>query len=51
MIRRLFCVLIALVFAVAISACAENEYKVTEKKEIQTESTPTDVSPGEMVVE
>jgi hypothetical protein len=51
MYRRLLCVLTALVFMIAVSACAENEYKTTDKKEIQTESTPTDVSPGEMIVE
>jgi hypothetical protein len=51
MYRRLLCVLTALLFMVAVSACAENEYKTTDKKEIQTESTPTDVSPGEMIVE
>ncbi|HVP12620.1 MAG TPA: hypothetical protein VMV94_15700 [Phycisphaerae bacterium] len=51
MYRRLLCILTALLFAVAVSACAENEYKVTDKKEIQTESPPTDVSPGEMIVE
>jgi hypothetical protein len=51
MIRRLICLVIALCFGLAVSACAENEYKVKEKKEVQTESTPTDVSPGEMIVE
>lgn len=51
MIRRVICVLSVLLFTVAISACAENEYKVKETKEVQTESTPTDVSPGEMIVE
>jgi hypothetical protein len=51
MYRKLLCVLTTLLFTIAVSACAENEYKTTEKKEIQTESTPTDVSPGEMIVE
>jgi hypothetical protein len=51
MYRRLLCVLTALLFTIAVSGCAENEYKTTDKKEIQTESSPTDVPPGEMIVE
>jgi hypothetical protein len=51
MLRKLACLLFALAFAVAISACAENEYKTTQKEEVQTESPTTDVSPGTMVVE
>jgi uncharacterized lipoprotein YehR (DUF1307 family) len=51
MVRKMACLIVALLLAVSLSACAENEYKVKEKKEVQKESTPTDVSPGEMVVE
>ena len=51
MIRKLLTMVFALAFAVCICGCAENEYKVTDKKETVTESEATDVSPGEMVVE
>ena len=51
MLRKLCTLTLALAFAFCVVGCAENEYKVTDKEESQTESTPTDVSPGEMVVE
>ena len=51
MIRKLCRVMLALAFVFCLAGCAENEYKVTDKKETQTESTATDVSPGEPIVE
>ena len=44
---------IVMIAAIAFffTGCAENEHKVTTKKESQTESTPHDTSPGTMVVE
>lgn len=51
MLRKLCTLSFVLAFAFCITGCAEPEYKVTDKKESQTESTPHDVSPGEMVVE
>jgi len=51
MLRKLCTLALTLAFALCVSGCAENEYKVTDKQETQTESTPTDTSPGHMVVE
>lgn len=51
MLRRLACIVLTALFTLGISACAEKECKITEKKEVQKESQPQDVSPGEMVVE
>ncbi|MBN2559673.1 MAG: hypothetical protein JXQ75_01915 [Phycisphaerae bacterium] len=51
MIRKLCTLVLGLAFVLCVCGCAENEYKTTEKKETTTESTPTDVSPGEMIVE
>ena len=51
MLRKITCALLALVFAVAISGCEQNETKVMQKSETQTESQPQDVSPGTMIVE
>lgn len=51
MLRRLCTLTLALAFTFCVVGCAENEYKVTDKEESQTESTPTDVSPGGMIVE
>lgn len=51
MLRKLCAVVVSLAFIVAISGCEENEYKVTDKKETQQESNPTDTSPGTMIVE
>ena len=51
MLKKITCVLLAVAFAVFLSACAEKDIKTTHKEEIQTESTPTDVSPGEMIVD
>lgn len=42
---------LVLLFAAAFTGCAENEHKVTTKKESKTESEPKDSSPGQMVVE
>ena len=42
---------LAVAFAFGVCGCAEPEYKTTEKTETTTESEPTDVSPGEMVVD
>lgn len=51
MIRKLCSIAFVLAFVLCVCGCAEDEHKITEKKEVQTESTPTDVSPGEMIVE
>ncbi len=51
MLRKLCTLVLSLAFVVAIAGCNEPEYKVTEKKETQTESTPTDTGPGTMIVE
>ena len=52
MIRKLCSLALVVTFAFCIcGGCAEPEYKTTQKTETTTESEPTDVSPGEMVVE
>jgi hypothetical protein len=51
MIKRLLCMTFVLLFAAAFTGCAENEHKMTTKKESKTESEPQDKSPGTMVVE
>jgi len=51
MIRKLFAFALALCISVVFTGCAENEHKVTTKKESQHESAPQDKSPGTMVVE
>jgi PBP1b-binding outer membrane lipoprotein LpoB len=51
MIRKLFSLTLVTAVAVIFTGCAENEHKVTTKKESQHESTPEDKSPGTMVVE
>jgi hypothetical protein len=51
MLRKLCTLVLSLAFVVAVTGCAEDEYKVTDKKEVQKESNPTDVSPGTMIVE
>ncbi len=51
MIRKLFSLALVIAVAVVFTGCAENEHKVTTKKESQHESTPQDKSPGTMVVE
>ena len=51
MFRKLLSIMLVATFAVAFTGCAEDEHKVTQKKETQHESTPTDKSPGTMVVE
>lgn len=51
MIRKLLGITLVLLLAVAFTGCAENEHKVTTKKESQIESAPRDTSPGHMVVE
>jgi hypothetical protein len=51
MIRKCLTLVCSLALFAAFSGCAENEHKITEKKESKTESTPQDTSPGEMVVE
>jgi len=49
--RKLCSLALVLFLAAFFCGCAENEYKVTEQKETQHESQPTDVKPGEMIVE
>lgn len=51
MIRRILSVVMVLALAAPFVGCAEDEHRVTEKKEIRTESQPRDVSPGEPIVE
>ena len=51
MIRRLCRLVLALSFVLCVCGCAEDESKITQEKTSTTESTPTDVSPGEMIVE
>ncbi|MFQ5429946.1 MAG: hypothetical protein ACE5E1_06510 [Phycisphaerae bacterium] len=51
MLRRLATVAFMLVFAVCISGCNEPETKTTHRVESTSESTPTDTSPGEMIVD
>lgn len=50
MIRKLCSLVVAVAFVVAVCGCA-NEYKTTQEKQVQTESGPHDVSPGEPIVE
>ena len=51
MIKKLLGALLVVTLAVAFTGCAEDEHKVTQKRETKTESTPQDKSPGTMVVE
>lgn len=52
MLRKMMSLCVICCFGLALSSgCAENEHKVTEKKEVKTEGEVRDVSPGEMVVE
>jgi uncharacterized lipoprotein YehR (DUF1307 family) len=51
MIRKLCSLVFALAFVVAVCGCAENEYRTKQEKQVQTESQPQDVSPGEPIVE
>jgi len=51
MLKKTLAALFVLMFAVVFTGCAEDEHKITQKKETQTESTPHDVKPGEMTVE
>lgn len=51
MLRKLCSLVIAAAFVVGVCGCAENEYKVEQRKEIKHESQPRDVKPGEMIVE
>ena len=51
MIRKLCSLGFVVAFAIGVCGCAEPEYKTTQKTETQSESTPQDVSPGEMIVD
>ncbi len=51
MFRTLLTLTFAVCLVAIVAGCEENEVKITEKKQTQTESTPTDVKPGEMIVE
>lgn len=51
MFKKLVGGVLVVAAAVVFTGCAEDEHKITQKKETQTESTPTDVKPGEMTVE
>jgi hypothetical protein len=50
MIRKFFAFACVLAFCFAL-ACAEDEYKVTQETQEQSESDPEMSSPGTMVVE
>ena len=51
MLKKTLAAMLVVVLAVVFTGCAEDEHKITQKKETQTESTPHDVKPGEMTVE
>lgn len=52
MIRKCLALLFCMGILTAVTGCPpQRETTITEKKEIQTESTPQDVSPGTMIVE
>lgn len=51
MLKKLLGAVLVMTLAVVFTGCAEDEHKITTKKETQTESTPTDTSPGTMTVE
>jgi len=51
MLRKLCTLSFVLAFIFCVTGCAENEHRVTDKEESHTESTPTDASPGGMIVE
>lgn len=51
MFRKLMSLMLVIALATVFTGCAENEHKVTTKKESQHESQPQDKSPGTMVVE
>ncbi|MBI5764822.1 MAG: hypothetical protein HZA51_15000 [Planctomycetes bacterium] len=51
MFRKLLSLMFVVAVATVFTGCAENEHKVTTKKESQHESQPEDKSPGTMVVE
>jgi hypothetical protein len=49
--RKLLSLVLVVGVAAVCSGCAENEHKITQKQESQTESEPTDSSPGTPVLE
>lgn len=51
MLRKLLTIVAACCFFAGVTGCAENEHKMTDKRESRTESSPEPVSPGEEVVE
>ena len=51
MLRRFLALAFLLALCAPFAACQENEYKTSQEVESTTETTPTDSSPGEMVVE
>jgi hypothetical protein len=48
MIRKLLSIAIIGAIAICYVGCSEDEHKMTQKSETQTESAPKDKSPGEM---
>ena len=51
MFKKMVGALLVVAAAVVFTGCAEDEHKITQKRETQTETTPQDTSPGTMVVE
>jgi Flp pilus assembly protein TadD len=51
MLKKLLGTMLVVTLAVVFTGCAEDEHKMTQKRETQTESTPQDTSPGTMTVE
>ena len=51
MLRRVLSLSLVAIFTLCLAACAEKEVKIHQETQSQTESAPTDTSPGEMIVE
>ncbi len=51
MLRSLCRLFLIVAFVAGVTGCAEDDIKTTSKVESTTESQPTDISPGETIVE
>lgn len=51
MYRKLLALVFVLCITAPMAACSENEYRTTQETQEQRESSPRDVSPGEMIVD
>ncbi len=51
MLRSLCRLFLIVAFVAGVTGCAEDDIKTTKKVESTTESQPTDISPGEAIVE